>query len=154
MENISSDTSLQEAASLYECLAEMPTIAKAEFVGLCDEMVVLTLNYKDHARMTTSQRVLHIPTESAESGSALSCATQGLAGVPVDPAVKLDFAMHSDSCSRVILREETVEGKKRRFVEVWINATREYSIEVTDSHGSFCTDGQYIDASMAPTRLC
>lgn len=154
MEDVSSHTSLQAAASLYECLAEMPTIAKAEFVGLSDDMVVLTLNYKDHATMATSQRVLHIPTESAERGSSRTCLNQGLAGVAVDPAIKLDFAVHSDSLSRVRLREQTVEGKTRRFVEVWLDVTREYSIEVTESHGSFCTDGQYTDPAAPCLKVC
>ncbi|PWN17905.1 alpha/beta-hydrolase [Microstroma glucosiphilum] len=147
MEDISSGVPLHQAAALYECLAEMPTIAKAEFVGLLDEMVLLTLNYKDHATMTTSQRALQILLEPEAHSTSLIVANQGLPGVPVDPAVKLDFAMHSDSLSRVRLREETVEGKKRRFVEVWINVTREYCIEVTESHGSFCTDETFSSSS-------
>lgn len=42
---------------------------------------------------------------------------------------------------RAVLREVKDDGKPRRFVEIWHKSALETSIEVTEKHGAFYTDG-------------
>lgn len=135
--------SLQEAQALWERYSEIPTIAAAEV--LADESaptVRLDLTYTDHALLTKSTAVRNLPLP--QTGGNEGVRGKGdIAPLPVDPAVKAELAFQGpdDTTGRIILRESSGD-KRRRFVDVWNRTSRQHSVEVTDVHGAFSTDGE------------
>lgn len=136
--------SLQEAQTLWERYSEIPTIAAAEV--LADQSaptVRLDLTYTDHALLTKSTAVRHLRLPQTGGTGDVRSVEGDVAPLPVDPAVKAEVAFQGpdDTNGRIVLRENSGD-KKRRFVDVWNRTSRQHSVEVTDVHGAFSTDGE------------
>lgn len=143
MSSAPSITTLAQAKDAYERLAEQPVLQSATF--LHQDLVDVTLSYKDHATLSKHTRSLVLPL--LPSGAPLTHIP--LHPVPLDPSLKLRIPVRAAQPSQdagdfyAHLREHAPkDGSARRFVEVWKAQQLVHSIEVTDAHGAFATDGE------------
>lgn len=152
----------QEVVSAFKLLAEIPTIKAAEFVRESDDQYLVRTSttarsYSTNSRTTGRPNVTvnhdanpdKLPeTRWVSSGSNIDS--------NADP-IKAMFSSHpsygkgsqdSTKSRTVILRQsKNDKGQDQRFVELWQQERMLKSVNVTEAHGPFYTDGKMLGIS-------
>lgn len=144
---------VQEVVSTFKLLAEIPTIKSAEFVRENDDQYLVRTNtsarsYSTNSRTTSRPSIKVIQNANPEKFPDLHWINAGSnIDSNLDP-IKAVFSSHPSSQDKiksrsVILRQsKNDKGQDQRFVELWQQERMLRSVNVTEAHGPFYTDGK------------
>ncbi|KAG6877325.1 hypothetical protein C0993_008589 [Termitomyces sp. T159_Od127] len=114
---------------MYQLLTEIPLPASAHFVS--SDVLYVTSTFHDHVRNV----------KKTVSNSIVLNESRVISSPMQDVGDEVAYTYSPSRARRAVLREVKSDGKAKRFVEIWNKGALETSIEVTEKHGAFYTDG-------------
>lgn len=150
---------VQEVVSAFKVLAEIPTIKSAEFIQENHNRYLVRTNTSARSYATNSRTTSrpHITVNQSADSEKLPETQWISAGSNIDSnadPIKAIFSSHplygkaskdSTKPRTVILRQtKNDKGQDQRFVELWQQERMLKSVNVTEAHGPFYTDGELL----------
>lgn len=152
---------VQKAVSNFRLLAEIPTIKSAEFIRESDDEYLIRTNttarsFSSNSRTTSRPHfTLNLYTNNLKTRWI---SAESNIDTNIDPikAIFSSHPLHSKSSKvarTVILRQcKNDKGQDQRFVELWQMERILKSVNVTEAHGPFYTDGEMLAICVKENR--